>query len=226
MLTNVQRSKSRVRRTKNRKSTNFSQVLPTSHSKNWALQDPMPQTEILQSDNKVFGHVFSTTITGAFVSSVTLPVSTGNYVTLALFPNYANWTGVFDQYRITRAEFWIVPRSSSNFIPGVNHSLLSSVVDYDDDTPLASVAQSMNYPSNLTTPGSNGHYHIFTPHVAVAAYSGAFTSYGNRTNMWIDCASPSVRHYGMKFVIDPTDVVYTYDFIIRAAIEFRNPRSS
>ena len=42
------------------------------------------------------------------------------------------------------------------------------------------------------------------PRISTAAYSGAFTSYTNTKAPWIDCNSPTVQHFGMKFGIDAT----------------------
>jgi hypothetical protein len=42
----------------------------------------------------------------------------------------------------------------------------------------------------------------FQPHSALAAYSGGvFTSFANVGGQWHDCASPSIAHYGYKYLV-------------------------
>jgi len=60
--------------------------------------------------------------------------------------------------------------------------------------------------------------------MAVAAYAGSFTSYANMEPQWIDCASPSVQHYGFKCAVNPTGVAMTFDLIGKIWVQFRNSR--
>jgi len=60
--------------------------------------------------------------------------------------------------------------------------------------------------------------------MAVAAFSGAFTSYSNVPAGWIDSASPGVQHYGLKLYFESTPFgVISYEYSVRAKVSFRGP---
>jgi len=139
--------------------------------------------------------------------------------------NFSSWSTVFDQYRILRAEVWIVPRLSQVSSSTVNPGQLVSVIDYDDGNALGSFADGLQYSNALVGPGLQGHYRDFAPHIAVGAYSGSFTSYANLdATTWIDCASTGVSFYGLKAASTVTDATYTYDINVRLHVQFRNSR--
>jgi len=71
---------------------------------------------------------------------------------------------------------------------------------------------------------TDSHYRKFIPHVAVASYSGTFTSFTNEVAPWIDIASPSVQHYGLKTACTPTTAVVQYTARARLSVSFRNVR--
>jgi hypothetical protein len=115
--------------------------------------------------------------------------------------NISALQALFDQYRIVGVEVLIVPQS--NFVAAAataTAGMMHSVVDYDDATPLANEQNALDYQNCLTSSASDGHFRKFVPHAAVAAYSGAFTSFTNVESPWIDAAYPSVQHYGLKVV--------------------------
>lgn len=136
----------------------------------------------------------------------------------------ADFTAIFDQYRIKEVEWWFIPRMSVSQSGTANTGNIVSVVDYDDDTTLPNLTTGLDYQNALLSAGTTGHYRRFVPHAAIAAFSGSFTSYVNATSPWIDAASPGVRHYGIKAYWTATDVVYTIDCFARIHFEFRNVR--
>jgi hypothetical protein len=103
---------------------------------------------------------------------------------------------------------------------------LYSVVDYDDNTALASVGAATDYSNCVTCPQSLGVYRHFKPHCANALYGGSvFTSYGNLTSPWIDAASSSVPHYGVKIAASATSsAAQTFDLVIRLHTEWKSTR--
>jgi len=156
-------------------------------------------------------------------SSTTLETFTSNIFRLSNLTNDSSFQAIFDQYRIEAIEAWIIP-NNKNLNTSNDCGLMTSVIDYDDNTNLTSVALANVYPNAVVTSGSEGHYHKFTPHVAVAAYSGAFTSFANETAPWIDIASDGVLHYGVKTAWTATSVVMTYNILFRYHLAFRNVR--
>jgi len=117
----------------------------------------------------------------------------------------ASYTAIFDQYKINLVEVWAVPTLNAN--TGEYAALMASVLDYDDNSALTTLAAAQEYDTCLQAPLINGHYRSLKPHVAVAAYSGAFTSFANMQNQWIDCASSGVQHYGIKYVAEIDNVL-------------------
>jgi hypothetical protein len=172
-----------------------------------------------REDNSVFNFVECTTQESSFSSSVTVPTGVGAYISLSGLPNASTYAALFDQYRICQVEVWAMPTGT---LAPEESALFKSVVDYDNTTSTATTAFFDSYSNTHTTTLQNGHYRRFTPHIAIAAYAGAFTSYGNRSLQWIDCNSTGVQHYGVKYYIDTTSAVVPVDLIWRVWIQFRN----
>jgi hypothetical protein len=176
----------------------------------------------IMSANSVFRvtqEVFSSGYTG---SSVTVPVFTGLAFVVNSLDQISHLTALFDQYRIVLVEVWLCPQNAQatvNF-----NGNLATVIDYDDDSALSTVASALDYVNVVSTNALFAHYRKFVPHVAVAAYSGAFTSFMNVTAPWIDAASPSVKHYGFKSALSASSNVLNYDLTYRLTTEWRNVR--
>jgi len=99
-----------------------------------------------------------------------------------------------------------------------------SVIDYDDAVNLTTFASALDYPSAFQSEGYTPHRHVFVPHIAVAAFAGTFTAYANEEAPWIDCASNTVQHYGVKTAWSGTSAVFLYDVRVRVIVQFRNVR--
>jgi len=143
---------------------------------------------------------------------------------LNLLDQATQLAAVFDQYRVMMMEVSVLPRVNTEYLPAVNTGLLTTVIDYDDSTALTTTAQAYDYENALTGRGLDPQKRTFIPHIAVASYSGSFTSYANRAQQWIDCSSGGVFHYGLKTAWSPTDAVYTCDLVTRVWMQFRNVR--
>ena len=155
-----------------------------------------------------------------FTTSTVSPAFGSNSFALSDFVNSTQYTGCFDQYRLEEFEVWIEPNvSQSTAIANVG--TITTAVDVDDvstPTTFSSVAGKQN---SLQSSALDGQYHRWIPHVAEALYSGAFTSYGNIGPVWIDCASPSVAHYGLKYAAGVTSVAISYQITVKAKMSFR-----
>jgi len=163
------------------------------------------------------------------------------YFSLAQLNSYTDFTGLFDQYRISRVRIRVyfsqtqslATLQTSTTTPNNNTALMCyQVVDYDDaaTTSLANLIQYENCESKLCLGKVTDI--VIKPRIAVAAYSGTFTSYANVKNQWLDSASPNVQYYGFKLGIDLTPLNYpitavtigTIYFILDYEIQCRNPR--
>jgi len=159
-----------------------------------------------------------------------LTSSTTAFVGIALnfqasqVPNFADFTAVFDQYRIERIELWLMPASATDAGLASEASAFVSVIDYDDSNTPSSEAVLLDYQNSMVTSLNSGHYRAFIPHVALAAYSGAFTSFCNEEAPWIDAASPTVQHYGVKLGVTNTVASAQIMGRVRYWLGFRNAR--
>lgn len=157
-------------------------------------------------------------VSPAFTSSSTVPLGYAFNLPLNALSGYANYTVLFDQYRIEQIEAWLEP----SVVASLQGNLVT-VVDVDDSNTPTSFGQVADHQGALIGPSNMGRYHCWKPHMAIAAYSGAFTSYSNQVAGWIDCASPAVQHYGFKSWCTLTNTAIAYSITYRAVVSFRGP---
>lgn len=138
------------------------------------------------------------------------------YFSLDQLPDYTEFTALFDRYKIAgvKVVFRSFNISSLSDVQGQANGQLGGVIhyitDYDDAAvPTASDVgvQALREHENYRTASIFNSRGLFLkryvrPRIALAAYAGAFTSYANVKPMWIDAASPSVQHYGLKFIVE------------------------
>jgi hypothetical protein len=136
--------------------------------------------------------------------------------------------GFWDQYKIKAIRFSIRPQN--NAVQLVTNSTttvvpLYCVIDYDDATALASVAAAEAYSTCISLSAGESCERLFQPRMAVAAYSGAFASFANMADQWIDANSTNVQHYGVKLYIPGGAAGQTqlqsWDVFIEYFIQFR-----
>lgn len=124
-------------------------------------------------------------------------------------PDYEEFTNLFDSYRITgmSAKF-LYDKSAPVVGSAVSVSMLGTCTDKDDATALATEDQFWQYQDFQYRPLTEKGLTVYVkPSTASAGYAGgAFTGYmhGN-SNAWIDCNSPAMEYYGIRYFIhDPT----------------------
>jgi len=173
---------------------------------------------------KVFQSTYSIT------SVVTVDTSVSfSFVLTDLAANVTSLSNLYDQYRIRRVRVFI--DAMTNISPPVAAagnpvSLLLVAVDFDDAAAITK-AQILGYENvQVVVPGSSIQLDL-VPRIAVAAYSGTFTSYSNQTS-WIDCSSQTVQHYGVKVVataaLGTATVFPTWAIHFEYLVDFRNVR--
>lgn len=154
-----------------------------------------------------------------FTTSTTLPVFPTLTFFGSLFNDFTNYSTVFDKYRILEVEVDFICVNPNNTGTG----LFCTVLDYDDDSALSSLNQALDYKSAYSCSTNANFKRTLIPRIAMAAYSGSFTSYAEgKSGQWLDCASPGVIHYGLKCVINPTVPQTQYHVVVRAHIQFKN----
>lgn len=155
-----------------------------------------------------------------FQTSTTVPVYAASAFTISSFAGTTAYLSVFDQYMIEKIEVWLESPAAQG---STSFDTLITAIDLDDANTPTSVAEVERKQGALIGSGGAGRYHAWCPHMAVAAYSGAFTSYSNVPAGWIDSASPSVQHFGFKTAASPTGVALYYNIRVRATVLFRAP---
>jgi len=141
--------------------------------------------------------------------------------TLGFFSAATPLATVFDQYRFQQVEVWF-EYSQPN--AGVAFPELTTAVDLDDAAVPTGPNMVQDHQGALISAGPGGHYHKFKPHMAVAVYSGTFTSFANEPAAWIDIASPNVQHYGVKTSLTSNSTTpVSINVVLRAVISFRAP---
>jgi len=142
--------------------------------------------------------------------------------TLGALPSSTDFTSLFDQYRIAQVTVRFIPLAGV----GTGSNPLVTVIDYDDSTVPGAVSDLFQYDSvQFTQPGSTLE-RTLKPRVAIAAYSGAFTSFATADpDLWIDVASPNVQYYGLKFAIAAASgSTANWSCLVEYIIQCRNPR--
>jgi len=136
-------------------------------------------------------------------------------------PQVTSFQAIFDQYKIEALEIWITPSSTTS--PSVLPSQYVAVVDYDEATNPSSFAQLLQYQNVNEVPFTNGVYYHFTPHTGMSIGApGTFGGAGNITAPWIDSASPSTPHYGIKIGMYASAVTVSLQIRARFHMAFRN----
>jgi hypothetical protein len=181
-----------------------------------------PSPQAASRLNSVF-NVFQTADLGAIASGAA-PVTGAINFGLIQLNQAASFIAIFDQYRLAMVEVTFLPEITIA-APTQSAPLFYTAVDLDDSTAVT-IAQIQDYSGVQETIALKVHKHTFVPHIAVAAYSGAFTSFANEEAPWIDVASSSVQHYGVKygFAAEPSAASFGYYIRVRYHFQFRNVR--
>lgn len=176
------------------------------------LSDPINRMQVYT----VHGRVDNSFIT----SSATVPTFGAYSFSIANIANSAIYLACFDQYRFDEIEIWIEPTQGAASVP-TNVGILATTIDLDDANTPSSFGVVESSQSAIVSSSMAGHYHKWQPHMAVAVYSGAFTSFANAPADWIDSGSPNVQHYGIKGAISGTTSVSLWQFQARVKLSFR-----
>jgi hypothetical protein len=170
---------------------------------------------------KVYNIIQSYEILGVATTSTVAATFSANSFAVSSLDQINSLTAVFDQYRVAMVEITYIP-VELNY--GLSSGLFTSVIDYDDSAALTTVPQALDYSNSITVGGGAVLRRTFVPHMAMAAYSGAFTSFANEGPKWIDAASTGVQHFGVKTAATITTQVVTYNALVRLWTQWRNVR--
>jgi hypothetical protein len=135
-------------------------------------------------------------------------------------------TNLYDQYRIDKIDAYFLPLNQpvNSGVTALASGMLVTAVDYDDNGTPGSLAVVLNYDNVKVHPAGQSHTISFVPHIATAAYSGAFTSYANMSSQWIDAVSNTVVHYGLKYGVTGSTYWPVWRVICRYHISLKSSR--
>jgi hypothetical protein len=181
----------------------------------------------------------SSTFCGCGSTNIAFDPCFAMFFTLNDIPQVSTLTALYDQYKIREIEVTFTPTITvQNEVSGsqqlnVPQYSLFYALDFDDASVVSPLTTLMEYEGikeyNATANRWKPLKIRFKPHVAIAAYvASAFSSFANQSNEWIDCASPSVQHYGLKWglpcPISTSFAQASYSMTCRYLIDFRTVR--
>lgn len=161
---------------------------------------------------------------GSIIASTTIAQTTVYTFSLGDVSDNTSYANVFDQFRIHQVQLIIVPdtigSNTTNVLP------LSSVIDYDDASPLTSLSALYEYDNVLTTQVGQMHIRTFSPATAIPVYTGsAFSGYTQGPkSLWLDTASTSGVYYGVKIYWLASPASAQYSVTARYLLQFRKTR--
>jgi glutathione peroxidase-family protein len=152
--------------------------------------------------------------------------------TLQDLPNYAEFTSLFERYRLESVEIVLHPfntftETATTASNGACGGFLHSFVDYNDVGVVTANQSSINSmrerPSyrTMNVASQKPYTWALRPRVAVPAYaSTGFSGYSNMAAPWIDSISTDVEHYGMKWLFEIANASPLIQFL-NFKLEFR-----
>lgn len=168
-------------------------------------------------------------------------ISIGDNFTLASTPNYAEFTALYDQYKITGVKRTFIYSATAADATGpigaygpAGAPMLYSIRDYDDSAP-ENVSSMLQRPY-VSIRRITSLYKCFIrprPNVLLGTSGAISESVPNRAG-WVDIAYPNVLHYGHKWNLVPqggpsgsiagVTVLGTLRIIDRYYLKMKNPR--
>lgn len=159
-------------------------------------------------------------VTTSFNTSNSVETDRGYAFHLNDFGQYTHYSALFDQYSVVCVVATIGSTYNTS-LAGVGATpRLYTAIDHDDVSPCTISALTLN-PGTKVTRIYQKQTRMIYPRAATAAYSGAFSSFSNQRT-WIDAASPSVEHYGLKVCVETDLIVSVVDVDLAYYVVFRN----
>lgn len=141
--------------------------------------------------------------------------------------NIAEYTALFDQYRIKKVVVMFIPRAtqvywgnSSGDVPYVQ-----TAIDYNDNSSAGTTPS--EYQSCVTTQMTTTFVRSFTPRFAAPVFNGVTSAYvQGPTTGWLDTTYTSVPHYQLVVSVGSTslDNQFVYEVDVLYSLEFKTVR--
>lgn len=192
--------------------------------------------------NRTLVHAFKRNV----IMSPIVTTTTGTYVggysfALANLPNFSDFSGLYDYYRLNMVIMRIIYRGSNlSSMESANNAALGLpymyyVIDRDDATTPATVDEVREYAAakmHIFTGEKRACYIKLRPSLLTETYKSALsTSYQVKRASWLDLAdSGNTPHYGIKLaIIVPVNSTQAYasqdfDVEVKYYFQMKNPR--
>lgn len=145
--------------------------------------------------------------------------------TLADVPNHTEFTSLYDQYKLSKVVFTLIPKFNSNepftgIVPPT-----WSILDYDGAFPNTPTAM-LQYTNLHMVPGQKWHKRVLVPKFPNSVYKSSVTSGYQPNTGFLDCNDDTVPHYGATVMLMPTGVEgpFAYDLKVTYYLSFKNVR--
>jgi hypothetical protein len=193
------------------------------------LSQTIPHMKFRFPDNVPYKFVQTYELLAYMTQSNSSFTSFGLALTSNQINQFSSFAAIFDQYKVTEIEVWILPRHTNplSVASAANVGLLYSVIDYDNTGSTATALACEQYSNCVVSPSYQGHYRKFRPHIAIANYAGSFSGYSNEPMGWVDTSTSTTQMYAIAGGVSPSDATtdeQVYDFILRLHVEFRNTK--
>lgn len=174
---------------------------PRRYIRRSRLPRRLPRIPRRSSKLHTFKRTFMTTHTLA--SAATTANSWG--FTLNMLPNYAEFTALFDQYRLNAVAITFIPKFTEVVVTAPTDVGFYSVIDRNDQTNLASVAAACEYENMKRTRLSQYHKRYFKlstlQDTGIVGSSAVCTT---KYSPWINTANADITHLGLKTIAEAT----------------------
>lgn len=166
---------------------------------------------------------FKRTVGLGEIEVVTADVKRVETVSLASIQNHADFTNLFDAYRINKAVIKYLPRQ--NVVVGNmpvaqttvtnGQPVCITAIDYNDNNSGFSQADLLEYQNHRIHKGFGPITRKWTPavEVAVEGSTGAAIVGNQKFKQWIDVAAFDARHHGLKAIFSPVSANSTTGYL-------------
>lgn len=181
------------------------------------------------------------------VASGTTQVAGGNYFVMNQIPNWAQYTALFDQYRILRVLMsWRLCGNPDAYAPPnvgtVNQNTFYpdfyAAVDHDDINLVANATEILRKDKVKTALLKPNYWTTYScrPTPLTQIYDGLTqTGYQidqSSTGKWLDCAQADIPHYGIKWLVDCGTLTggtnltqaFAFEYKIKYWVQFKGPQ--
>lgn len=154
---------------------------------------------------------------GELTISNTVNTYTVYNFSLSDLPNSAEFTGLFDMYKVTAVKVTFLPQQTQSISIGtINNpnasSRFFSVIDYNDGTAPSSIDELRQYQTCQFTS-------VLKPHTRYIPKPKILDTNGFAISPWMSTASPNANYFGLKVAVEPMDSTSTLSMIYTVEVE-------